>query len=89
MTPDHILARQIGFDEASKLSAEYGGLAHFEIPFGKKAIRAVRDTEIAERYIKGTPIRQLARAYILTERGITKILAKRQIGQEDRQAALF
>ena len=89
MTPDHIIARLIGFDLALKLAAEFGGMDHFDIPRAAGALRLVRNREIAEKFIKGKTLRQLALEYLMTERAIQKILAYCGTTQEDRQAALF
>jgi len=89
MTPDHILAKMIGFEAAVKLAAEYGGMQHFDIPRAAGALRLVRNREIAEKFIKGKTLRQLALEYMMTERAIQKILADCGASQDDRQAALF
>lgn len=89
MTPDHIIARLIGFDLALKLAAEFGAMDHFDIPRAAGALRLVRNREIAEKFIKGKSLRQLALEYLMTERAIQKILAYCGTTQEDRQAALF
>ncbi len=89
MTPDHIIARLIGFDLALKLAAEFGGMDHFDIPRAAGALRLVRNREIAEKFVKGKTLRQLALEYLMTERAIQKILAYCGTTQEDRQAALF
>ena len=89
MTPDHILARIIGFEAAVKLAGEYGGMQHFDIPRAAGALRLVRNREIAEKFVKGKSLRQLALEYMMTERGIQKILTECGTSQEDRQAALF
>jgi hypothetical protein len=89
MTPDHVLSRLLGFDLALKLSAEFGGMDHFDIPRAAGAVRVVRNRQIAEKFIKGKSLRLLALEYQLTERAIQKILAGSDTSQEDRQAALF
>ena len=89
MTPDHVLARLIGFEQAVKLSAEFGGMDHFDIPRAAGALRLVRNRQIAEKFIKGKSLRLLALEYEMTERAIQKILADCGATHEDRQAALF
>jgi hypothetical protein len=89
MTPEHILSRLIGFETALKLSSEYGGLTHFDIPRAVAALRSARNAEISDKFIKGKSVRELALYYMMTERGITKILANQGIGMDDRQADLF
>ena len=89
MTPEHILARQIGVDAACKLSAEYGGLDHFYIPRAAVALRSARNTEIVDKFVKGITLRQLALSYGMTERGVTKILATQDVARDDRQTGLF
>ncbi|WP_254504350.1 Mor transcription activator family protein [Duganella vulcania] len=89
MTPEHVLARLIGFDLALKLSAEFGGMDHFDIPRAAGALRMVRNRDIAEKFIKGKTLRQLALEYLMTERAIQKILAEYGTSQTDRQAVLF
>lgn len=53
MTPEHILAHLIGFETALKLSKEYGGPDHFDIPRAVVALRAARNNEIADKFVKG------------------------------------
>lgn len=89
MTPEHILAHLIGFETALKLSKEYGGLDHFDIPRAVVALRAARNNEIADKFVKGATLRQLALTYCMTERGVTKILSGQDVRQDDRQAGLF
>lgn len=89
MTPDHVLARLIGFEQAVKLSAEFGGMDHFDIPRAAGALRVVRNRQIAEKFVKGKSLRLLALEYVMTERAIQKILSECGASQEDRQAALF
>lgn len=89
MPPHHILARLIGFEAASKLATEFGGQDHFDIPRAVSAIRAVRNTELAEKFRKGKTLRELALEYAMTERGITKVLAAQGSSQDDRQSPLF
>ena len=89
MTPGHILAKLVGFELALKLSAEFGGMDHFDIPRASGALRVVRNREIVEKFIKGKTLRLLALEYLMTERAIQKILADCGASQEDRQAALF
>ncbi|NVM78882.1 Mor family transcriptional regulator [Duganella sp. SG902] len=89
MRPDHILARMIGFDEACKLSAEFGGMDHFDIPRAAGAIRLVRNREIVYKFVKGKTLRQLALEYVLTERAIQKILSEAGASIDDRQVSLF
>lgn len=89
MTPEHILARQIGADAAFKLSGEYGGLDHFYIPRAAVALRSARNTEIVDKFVKGVTLRQLALSYGMTERGVTKILATQDVARDDRQTGLF
>ena len=73
-SPDHVLARLIGFDVACKLSAEYGDMDHFEIPRAAGAIIAARNKHILKKFIKGKTLRLLALEYAMTERAIQKIL---------------
>lgn len=89
MVPHHILARLIGFEAACKLSSEFGGMDHFDIPRAVSAVRAVRNAELAEKFRKGKTLRQLAIEYAMTERGITKALATQGTSQDDRQSPLF
>lgn len=89
MTPEHILSRLIGFETALKLSKEFGGMDHFDIPRATGALRVVRNRQIADKYVKGKTLRQLALEYFMTERGIVKILAGVETSQADRQAKLF
>jgi hypothetical protein len=89
MTPDHILARLIGFDAAVKMAKEFGGMDHFDIPRAADALRAVRNREILDKYTKGKSLRLLAIEYQMTERSILKILAANTVKHEIRQTRLF
>lgn len=89
MTPDHILARLIGFDAAIKLAKEFGGMDHFDIPRAAEAVRAVRNRDISEKYMKGKSLRLLAIEYQMTERSILKILATCSVNNNERQTKLF
>jgi hypothetical protein len=89
MTPDHVLARLIGFDVALKLAAEFGGMDHFDIPRAAGALRLARNRIIAEKFVKGKSLRLLALEFSMTERGIVKALSSQGATQEDRQANLF
>lgn len=89
MTPDHILARLIGFEAAVKLAKEFGGMDHFDIPRAAEAVRSVRNREISEKYMKGKSLRLLAIEYQMTERSILKILSASGINNNERQAKLF
>ncbi|MFZ6748538.1 Mor transcription activator family protein [Undibacterium sp. Ren11W] len=89
MTPEHILSRLIGFETALKLASEFGGIDHFDIPRATGALRLVRNRQIADKYVKGKSLRNLALEYAMTERAIVKILAGVGTTQEDRQANLF
>ncbi len=89
MTPDHILSKLIGFELALKLAAAFGGMDHFDIPRAAGALRVVRNRDIAEKFIKGKTLRQLALEFCMTERGIVKVLSIAGATQEDRQSSLF
>ncbi|MYM32241.1 hypothetical protein GTP58_28305 [Duganella sp. CY15W] len=89
MTQDHTLTRLIGYEAACKLSAEFGGMNHFDIPRAAKALRVVRNREIIEKFISGNSLRTLAFDYVMTERQIQKILTESGVNNETRQAALF
>lgn len=73
-TPEHQLAQLIGFENLVKLSHEYGGESHFELPKARRALLAVRDAKIRADY-RHKSVRQLAQEHRLTERHVTRIVA--------------
>lgn len=89
MTPEHILAKMIGFPAACKLSKEYGGVDHFDIPRAVAAIRNARDADIARKLSMGKSARDLAIEYQMTERGINKVSERLGGVKNDKQAHLF
>jgi Mor family transcriptional regulator len=83
---DHYLVQLLGREAAEKLQSMFGGDEHFDLPKAERALRAVRDTEIRRRRIKGESVRSLALEYGLTERQIYAICDELM---DDRQVSLF
>ena len=88
MDAGHDLAQLVGFDAASKLSSEYGGMDHFDVPRAAQALRAVRSAQIRADRARGMTHRELARKYALTERWIRHLLGEHDDGSGD-QLGLF
>ena len=74
-TPEHPFAVLIGFDSLLKLAAEYGGQPHFQLPKADRALKAVRNAQIAKAYAKDRSARQLAEEFRLTESQVVRIVA--------------
>ena len=78
MTPDHLLARLLGFEKAHALAREMGGLSHFPIPSAKAPVLKLmireRDEQIRREYAAGKSVRELALQYSVTERWILVIV---------------
>lgn len=85
-TPEHILARLIGFDLMLKLAAVWAN-DRLNIPKAQAALRLIRNQQIHAHAAAGKTQRELCMMYGLTERQINTILN----GQppEDRQTDLF
>lgn len=74
-TPDHPYAAIIGLDKLLKLSEEYGGLPHFQLPKAERALLAVRNARIAADYSTDKTARKIAAEYGLTEGQVVRIVA--------------
>jgi len=74
MTPDHVIARVIGFASARRLSARFP-LEFLEVPRGADALRRARNRGIVRAHAEGLSASRLARKHRLTERQVWKILA--------------
>lgn len=85
--PDHPLAKLIGHANAVRLSEEYGGEEHFDIPRCVAAARAARDAVIRAERANGATHRELALKHRMTERNIRNILGVEE--EDDRQVRLF
>ncbi len=83
---DHYLVTLLGREAAEKLQQMFGGDEHFDLPKAERAIRAVRDSEIRRRRVRGESVRCLALEYGLTERQIYLICDELV---DDRQVGLF
>ncbi len=84
-TPDHVLARMLGFDKLLILAEMLGG-DQVEVPKCEVAIRAARDRRI--RALAGSKTqRETALLYGLTERQVRNIQAGCAV--EERQPDLF
>jgi Mor family transcriptional regulator len=79
-----LIEELIGAEPAMKLCAEYGGDT-IEVPRLVERSRELRDAEIAQQARMGSSISQLARRYALTERGVSKILARFRIRNATHQ----
>jgi hypothetical protein len=93
MTPEHILARLLGFEKACALAREMGGLSHFDIPSAKAPVLRLlireRDEQIRAEYAKGKSVRELALKYSVTERWILVIVKGVQAEVDASQIDLF
>ena len=75
VTPEHPLAKIIGFGPLQELAKVYGGEAHFPLPKAEKAILAVRNARICNAYAPHKTVRELALEHRLTERQVERIVA--------------
>lgn len=86
--PGHPIARIMGWPEATRLAAIYGGDYLCNVPLGTEAVRKARDAEIVERVAGGASPRDVALDLRITERTVRRVLAKaRDAGP--RQGSLF
>lgn len=88
---DHPYAALIGLDNLLKLSQEYGGLQHFQLPKAERALLAVRNARIAADYASDKTAREIAAEHGLTEGQVVRIVASLGVAAppERRQRALF
>ena len=84
----NVLAKDIGITAARKLIARYGGEDIYNIPNCKRALCAVRDREIVDRFNHGNTATALMRDYNLTERYIWYILARYRV-EPNNQTSIF
>lgn len=75
-TPEHLLARLVGFEAMARLCQHYGSGEHFDIPRALDATIAVRNREIRRQAQMGKSQRELALAYRMTERHVRNILGE-------------
>lgn len=88
---DHPYAALIGLDNLLKLSQEYGGQQHFQLPKAERALLAVRNARIAAAYASDKTAREIAAELGLTEGQVVRIVASLGVTAppERRQRALF
>ena len=88
---DHPYAALIGLDNLLKLSQEYGGQQHFQLPKAERALLAVRNARIAADYGADKTAREIAAEHGLTEGQVVRIVASLGVTAppERRQRALF
>ena len=88
---DHPYAALIGLDNLLKLSQEYGGQQHFQLPKAERALLAVRNARIAADYASDKAAREIAAELGLTEGQVVRIVASLGVTAppERRQRALF
>ena len=88
---DHPYAALIGLDNLLKLSQEYGGQQHFQLPKAERALLAVRNARIATDYGSDKTAREIAAEHGLTEGQVVRIVASLGVTAppERRQRALF
>lgn len=88
---DHPYAALIGLDNLLKLSQEYGGQQHFQLPKAERALLAVRNARIAADYGSDKTAREIAAEHGLTEGQVVRIVASLGVTAppERRQRALF
>lgn len=91
VTVDHPYVKAIGLDALKKLSREYGGLPHFQLPKAERALQAVRNARIAADYSTNKTARQIAAEYGLTERQVVRLVGSMGVfaPKERRQRTLF
>lgn len=73
MHETHPIALIIGMEAAEELSRRRGG-ERIELPTESSALLSARNREIAQQYIAGTSISQLAQDFGYTRAGIVRIL---------------
>jgi hypothetical protein len=85
-TPEHRLAKLIGFDNLVSLSKVYGLEDHIDIPKAEAALLQLRDAKIRAEYgPKSAEV--LAREHHLTRRRVLQIVALEP--SNDSQVSLF
>ena len=91
VTVDHPYVKAIGFDALKKLSREYGGLPHFQLPKAERALLAVRSARIASDYATKKTARQIASEYGLTVHQVVRLVSIMGISapRQRRQATIF
>ena len=91
-TPDHVLAKTIGYGEANALCAAFAR-DWLSVPRCTDRLRAQRDNQIRQEYDGGRSVRELAREYEMTERNIWRIVASDDkpvaVPVDPRQRSLF
>lgn len=86
--PEHPLVALIGEANLARLSAEFGGDEHADVPRGIRALRHLRDERIRAEY-QTTSAAALARRYGLAERHIWRIVAQGGGAADSAQDGLF
>lgn len=86
LTPEHELVTTLGWDDANKFAAHFGGEDHLEIPKAQSLMVVLRNMRIKEEQ-KNLSQPKLAQRYNLTERQIRKILCRDD--PEEDQLGLF
>ena len=89
MTPDHPIAKAIGYDAAAALSERYHGDVLKHVPLCRDGLRALRDVEILSRRQAGELPKDICRDYGMTERGIWKVLARMATRADNHQIDMF
>jgi hypothetical protein len=82
--PKHELVRAVGMDIARKLAGLFGGDT-IAVPRAHHYRTVLRQAEICRRYRSGELTRSLAKEYQMTERAITKIVARENIRRQRRK----
>jgi hypothetical protein len=84
--PNLPVAKIVGHASYAALQEAFGGLAHFDIPKGEIAIKAVRDKQIRAERSAGATYSRLAIKWQLTERQLRNICGP---DEDDKQVSLF
>lgn len=87
-TPDHTLAKLIGFDNLQALSGVYGLEAPMDIPRAVAALRHLRNLKIRAEYGPKSAAK-LAREHGLTERQVYSIVGELAHAPDPNQVNLF
>lgn len=74
MTPDHVIAREIGIEKGRALSAAFGG-AQITPPRLRQVAREARNRSIIEARRAGATVESIARRHEMTVRQVYNVLA--------------
>jgi len=78
---EHPITWVVGRTHAQTLTSQFGG-ERLDLPDEQSIVLDLRNQRIAAEYRRGHSVRQLARTYSLSPRGIRKILCKLGLREE-------